>query len=176
MSSNTYQKTDVKSNEPRINDAIKAPFVRVLKADGTQLGQMSINDARQIADESGLDIVEISPDANPPVVKIIDYGKWRYNKEKTENKKNKDRKSTKEVRFSIGISDHDVKTKMKMVERFLKQGDNVMVKVIMRGRENAHQDIGILRMETIINLAEGMYKNKTDVRQDKNVIQCMFFA
>lgn len=159
-----------------MNDQITSPFVRVIGDDGSQLGQMSIGEAIRLASDDGLDLIEISPDAKPPVVKITDYGKWRYNKEKAEGKRQKDKKVTKEVRFSINISDNDVKTKMKMVERFLKQGDNVNVKVIMRGRENAHQEIGMERMESIVMLASGMYKSKTEIKKDKNVIQCMFFA
>ena len=168
-------KTQTKNSEPRVNRQITSQTVRVVDEEGGQLGIMSITDALEKAESLELDLIEISPEANPPVVKVIDYGKWKYKKEKLEQKNAKEKKSTKEVRFSISISDNDLKTKISMIQKFLKQGDNVLVKVVLKGREHIKYDLGSKRMESILNSLKGSYKNSSEVKSEKNAIQCTLF-
>lgn len=168
---NTYPKND----EPRMNIDILAKTVRVLDEIGTPIGIMDIQEALTIADSVNKDLIEISPDANPPVVRIIEYGKWKYNKLKSVQK-NKENKTTKEVRFSISISDNDLQTKIKMIEKFLKQGNNVLIKVIMRGRERVRQQLGSEKMHKIAGLVKPMSKSVGEIKIEKNVITCTFFS
>jgi translation initiation factor IF-3 len=168
-------KSQNKNSEPRVNNKITAQLVRVIDEEGSQLGVLSIQEALEKAEYMEMDLVEISPDANPPVVKVIDYGKWKYKKEKIEQKSSKEKKNTKEVRFSISISDNDLKTKINMVQKFLKQGDNVLIKVILKGRESVKYELGYKRMESILNYLKESYENKSDTKSEKNAIQCTIF-
>jgi translation initiation factor IF-3 len=165
-----------KKENIRMNSDISAKTVRVVDEEGNQLGIMSIEDALLQAESSDKDLIEISPEANPPVVKIIDYGKWRYNKIKSEQKNTKERKTTKEVRFSISISENDLNTKLKMVEKFLKQGDNVLVKVILKGRERIREQLGKEKIEKIVTIVKPIAKSVGEIKIEKNVIQCLFFS
>ena len=164
-----------KNSEPRVNNKITAQLVRAIDEEGSQLGVLSIQEALEKAEYMEMDLVEISPDANPPVVKVIDYGKWKYKKEKIEQKSSKEKKNTKEVRFSISISDNDLKTKINMVQKFLKQGDNVLIKVILKGRESVKYELGYKRMDSILNYLKESYENKSDTKSEKNAIQCTIF-
>lgn len=168
-------KPQSKNSEPRVNNKITAQTIRVVDEEGSQLGIMSLQEALEKSESMDMDLVEISPDANPPVVKIIDYGKWKYKKDKVEQKSSKEKKTTKEVRFSIAISENDLKTKINMVQKFLKQGDNVLVKVILKGRENVKYDLGSKRMDSILNQLKESYKNTSGVKSEKNAIQCTLF-
>lgn len=175
MNNQNMSKVNSKKDEPRINSDILAETVRVIDEIGNPIGIMSIQDALSIAEDENKDLIEISPDAKPPVVKVIEYGKWKYNKLKA-IQKNKDKKSTKEVRFSVSISDNDLQTKIKMIEKFLKQGDNVLIKVIMRGREKVREQLGTEKMNKIIANSKTFYKSISEVKQDKNTIQCTMFS
>lgn len=171
-----YSQKQTKKGNIRINNEILASEVRVVDEEGIQLGVMTIQDALDIAEEQEKDLIEISPEANPPVVKIIEFGKWKYNKLKAEQKNSKERKTTKEVRFSVSISENDLNTKLKMVEKFLKQGDNVLVKVILRGRERVREQLGMEKIETIVQQIKPLSKSMSEVKAEKNVIQCLFFS
>ena len=118
--------------------------VRLIDADGAQLGVMEIRRAREIADERGLDLVEVSPDAKPPVCKVLDYGKYRFEQAKKikESKKKQKIVLTKEIRLRPKIEEHDYNTKLKQTIGFLKKGNKVKVSVRFRGRELAHTDLG----------------------------------
>lgn len=175
MNNQNTSKVNSKKDETRINNDIFAETVRVIDETGNQIGILSLQEALAIADEENKDLIEISPEANPPVVKIIEYGKWKYNKLKA-IQKNKDKKTTKEVRFSISISDNDLQTKIKMIEKFLKQGDNVLVKVIMKGREKIREQLGSEKMQKIVGLVKPLSKSVGETKIEKNVIQCMFFS
>ncbi|MBD3244534.1 MAG: translation initiation factor IF-3 [Candidatus Moranbacteria bacterium] len=121
----------------RINREIKAPKVRVIDQQGNQMGIFDISQAFSRAQEEGLDLVEIVPKAQPPVVKIMDYGKFQYNKKKQE-KKNKAKSKeteTKGIRLSVNIEEHDLEIKKKRAEKFLKKGNKVSIEVILKGRE-----------------------------------------
>lgn len=117
----------------------------MIGADGENLGVMSRRDALRAAEEAGLDLVEISPGAVPPVVKILDYGKFKYEAQKKRNEARKNQKviEVKEIKMRPNIDDHDYDVKMRSVNKFLNEGDKVKVTMRFRGREMAHQDIGM---------------------------------
>src|SRR3989338_3224691 len=124
----------------RINHQIKARELRVINAQGEHLGVMSTSDALKLAEESDLDLVEISPSANPPVAKIINYDKYRYQVEKEEQQKRKSAKriEVKNIRISVRIGQHDMETKAKQADKFLTEGKKVKVEMLLRGREKAN--------------------------------------
>ncbi len=138
-----------------INEQIRDKEVRLIDEDGSQLGVMSAKDAQKIAREKNLDLVKISPKANPPVCKVIDYGKFRYEQAKKDKEARKKQNiiTLKEVRLSPNIEEHDINTKKKQAEKFLKNGDKVKVSVRFRGREMAHTNIG---REILIEFAKGL--------------------
>jgi len=128
----------------QINEEIRDREVRLIDADGGQLGVMSAAEAQRHADEAGLDLVKISPNAVPPVCKLMDYGKFRFEQAKREKeaKKNQHVVEIKEVRMSPGIDVGDFNTKVRSAQKFLADGNRVKVTVRFRGREMAHTDIG----------------------------------
>src|SRR5690606_38587091 len=138
--------------QPRLNEAIRAPQLRVIDADGKQLGVMSRAEALHEAEVAGLDLVEISPDANPPVVKIVDWGKFNYQRTKQlqKNKRNAKALEVKQMRFGLKISDHDLGVKLRKITDFLNEGHKVKIAVVYRGRENAHRDLGFKLAERVI--------------------------
>lgn len=127
-----------------INEQIRDREVRVVDDEGNQLGVMSAKDAQKIAREKNMDLVKIAPKATPPVCKIIDYGKFRYEQAKRdkEAKKKQNIINVKEVRLSPNIEQHDIDTKTKHAQKFINNGDKVKVTVRFRGREMAHTDVG----------------------------------
>jgi translation initiation factor IF-3 len=128
----------------RVNEKIRAREIRVIGSDGGQLGIMSPDQALRAAQELGLDLVEVSPDASPPVCRILDYGKYRYqlNKKAQEAKKKQKIIQVKEVKFRPKTDEHDYEFKRNNIIRFLTRGKKVKATVIFRGRENMHRDIG----------------------------------
>jgi len=127
----------------RINSQIRARDVRVISPEGEQLGIMSIKDALRAAQELDLDLVEVAPNARPPVCRIMDYGKYKYEQTKRQKEARKKQKivSIKEVRMSPKIEEHDFQVKLRNAERFLKEGNKVKVSVRFRGREVVHSDL-----------------------------------
>ncbi|MFA5041841.1 MAG: translation initiation factor IF-3 [Bdellovibrionales bacterium] len=132
-----------KDDGPRVNSDITSRQVRVVDAQGEMRGVMAIRDAIALAEESGLDLVEISPNAEPPVCKVLDYGKYKYEMQKKAAEARKKQKviELKEIKLRPTIDDHDFAIKMKSAVAFLKDGDKVKVTMRFRGREMAHQDI-----------------------------------
>ena len=128
----------------QLNEEIQDKELRVIGADGAQLGIMSSEAALALAEEQDLDLVKISPNAVPPVCKIMDYGKFRFDqmKKEKEAKKNQHIVEIKEVRMSPGIDTNDFNTKVRSAQKFLKEGDRVKVSVRFRGREMAHTNLG----------------------------------
>lgn len=126
-----------------INEQIKDKEVRVIGDDGEQLGIMSAREAQALADDKSLDLVKISPTAKPPVCKIMDYSKFKFDKAKKEKEARKKQKvvSVKELRLSPNIDKHDVQVKVKKAIEFLKNGDKVKISIKFRGRELGHTDI-----------------------------------
>jgi len=144
------------ANEHLINEQIRERSVRVVSESGEQLGIMSAREAMGIADEKGLDLVMISPTAQPPVCKIMDYGKFRFEqaKRQKEAKKNQKIVTLKEVRLSPTIDTHDLETKVKSAVSFLKEGDKVKVSLRFRGRQMAHTDKGLVVMNEFFSKVE----------------------
>ncbi len=126
--------------------------MRVISADGAQLGIMSSKEAQLKAHEAGLDLVEISAGANPPVVKIIDWGKYQYQKMKEQSKAKKKAKSSelKQIRLGLKIGENDLNIKIRKINEFLEDGDRVKVMLVFRGREMAHKEVGVDLMNKII--------------------------
>ncbi len=137
------------ANEHQINEQIRDKSVRVVSDEGEQLGIMSAREAMNIAEEKGLDLVKISPNAQPPVCKIMDYGKFRFEqaKKQKEAKKNQKIITIKEMRLSTNIDKHDLDVKAKNVSKFLKAGDKVKISLRFRGRQMTHTDLGREVME-----------------------------
>jgi translation initiation factor IF-3 len=131
---------------------IQAPQLRVIDEDGQQLGIMTRQEALRLAIDQELDLVEISPNANPPVAKIVDWGKYNYQRTKQQQKNRKLAKTAelKQMRFGLKISDHDLGVKLKKVTGFLEDGHKVKIVIFYRGREMAHKDIGFKLAERVI--------------------------
>jgi translation initiation factor IF-3 len=137
--------------QDRRNEEITAPRVRVIDADGSQVGVIATREALAKAEEAGLDLVEVSPNADPPVCKIMDYGKFIYQKEKQQQAAKKKQKQiqVKEVKFRPTTEDADYQTKLRALLRFLEEGDKVKVTVRYKGREMAHQELGMQLIERV---------------------------
>jgi translation initiation factor IF-3 len=129
---------------PRVNEEIRSREVHLILQDGANRGTVSIAEALQAAQESGLDLVEISPNAAPPIVKILDYGKYKYQEQKKAAEARKKQKvvEVKELKYRPMIDDHDYEVKMRAMQRFFEEGDKVKVTLRFRGREMAHQELG----------------------------------
>ncbi|MEW5837675.1 MAG: translation initiation factor IF-3 [Pseudomonadota bacterium] len=142
-----------KDDEPRLNTEITAREIRLIDAEGNQVGIVSRYEALRMAEEAELDLVEISPQASPPVCKIMNYGKFRYQQQKKANEARKNQKviEVKEVKFRPGTEEADYQVKLRNVTRFLEDGDKVKITLRFRGREMAHQNIGMQMYERIEN-------------------------
>ncbi len=140
-----------KREGPRINEDIEVSEVRLVAEDGEQLGVVALDAALQRAADSGLDLVEVSPNASPPVCKIIDYGKLKYQEQKKKNEARKKQKTieVKEIKLRPNIDTHDYDVKMRSARRFIDDGDKVKVTLRFRGREMAHQDLGAQVLERV---------------------------
>jgi len=130
---------------PRINEEIGVMRVRLVDERGNMVGVVGRNEALQMAADAGLDLVEISPNADPPVCKILDYGKFKYEEQKKKNEARKKQKiiEVKEIKLRPSIDDHDYQVKMRSMNKFIEEGDKVKVTMRFRGRELAHQDLGM---------------------------------
>ncbi|MFW5998171.1 MAG: translation initiation factor IF-3 [Bacillota bacterium] len=136
----------------RVNDQIRSRKVRLVDQEGEQIGIKSLNEAQEMADKRGFDLVEVAPQANPPVCKIMDYGKYKYEqaKKKKEAKKNQNVMNVKEVQMGVNIEEHDFKVKLKQAKRFLNNKDKVRVRLKFRGRELMHKELGYDLMDKLI--------------------------
>ena len=136
---------------PKINEAIRAREVRLIDQDGQNVGVVPRVDAQAKATEAGLDLVEISPDAEPPVCKILDFGKFKYQEQKkaAEARKNQKVVEIKEIKMRPSIDDHDYDVKMRAIKRFFEEGDKVKVTLRFRGREMAHQELGYRLLQRV---------------------------
>jgi translation initiation factor IF-3 len=130
---------------PRVNQEIMVPRVRLVDERGEMIGVVTRNEALQRATEAGLDLVEVAANADPPVVKILDYGKFKYEEQKRKNEARKKQKviEVKEIKLRPGIDDHDYEVKMRSMVKFIEEGDKVKVTMRFRGRELAHQELGM---------------------------------
>ena len=138
-------------SDPRINDRIRVPEVRLVGALGEQVGVVKIEDALRMAQEADLDLVEVSPQSSPPVAKLMDFGKFKYEAAQKirEARKNQVNTVLKTVRFGLKIDGHDYGTKKAQIEKFLKAGDKVKVMVVFRGREQSRPEMGIKLLQKL---------------------------
>jgi len=136
----------------RVNHKIRVPEVRLNGADGAPIGIMQTRDALRMAQEQELDLVEISPNAKPPVCRIMDYGKYRYNqgRKQREQRKHQHQTVVKEIKFRPGVEQHDYETKLSHVRDFLEKGNKVKLTLTFRGRQNAHRELGEAVLERVI--------------------------
>ena len=139
-----FQYRAKKDSGPRTNEQITASEVRVISSTGTQLGIISIREALNHAEDEGFDLVEVSPDAKPPVCKILDYGKLKYKEQKSKKEAKKKQKTieVKEIKMRPGIDTHDYEVKVKALKKFISGGNKVKVSMRFRGREMEHQNLG----------------------------------
>jgi len=140
-----FQYRPKKDIGPRTNEQITASEVRVISSTGSQLGIISIREALNYAEDEGYDLVEVSPDAKPPVCKIIDYGKLKYKEQKSKKEAKKKQKTieVKEIKMRPGIDTHDYQVKVKALKKFISGGNKVKVSMRFRGREMEHQNLGL---------------------------------
>ena len=160
-------------SELLINEEIREREVRVIDADGTQLGIMATKDALRIAQEKELDLINIAPQAKPPVCKILDYGKYRFEQAKREKEAKKKQKviEVKEVRLSPNIEDHDMETKARMAVEFLQGGDKVKVSVRFRGRELTRTEVGKVVLDQFVkSIADYAEVEKTPKMEGRSMV------
>jgi translation initiation factor IF-3 len=151
------------SDKIRINEKIRGKEFRIISDEGEQLGIMSSNEAMELARQKGLDLVEISPNAKPPVCKIMDYGKYKYEQARRakEAKKNQKQIVVKEVKFSARIDQHDFDTKVKQVEKFLEKDNKIKVTLVLFGRERMYADLGI----EVLDMVADRFADKAEVEK-----------
>lgn len=156
----------ISKQELQINEQIRDKELRVIDSDGTQLGIMPLRRAMELAEQKNLDLVKIAPQANPPVCKIIDYGKFRFEQAKREKEARKNQKviDIKEIRLSLKIDTHDFETKVGHAKKFLAGGDKVKVSVRFRGREMAHPELGTVLIQ---RFADALAETGTIDKQPK---------
>lgn len=153
----THKRRPAINQSIRINESIRAQELRVIGSDGEQLGIMSRSDALKAAEEAGVDLVEISPNAAPPVAKIVDWGKYQYQKMKElqKNRKSSKQSELKQMRFGLKIGAGDLEIKLRKIREFLAAGHKVRIQIFYRGREMAHKELGYEMIDRIANLLEG---------------------
>ena len=148
---NCHVDKEYQISDPRINDRIRVPEVRLVGPKGEQVGVVKIEDALRMAQDADLDLVEVSPQSNPPVAKLMDFGKFKYEaaQKVREARKNQVNTVLKTVRFGLKIDGHDYGTKKSQIEKFLKAGDKVKVMVVFRGREQSRPEMGIKLLQKL---------------------------
>jgi translation initiation factor IF-3 len=156
----------VQKDGPRVNEDIRVREVHLIDKDGANRGNVLIADALRLAQEAGLDLVEISPNAVPPVCKLLDYGKYKYQEQKKAAEARKKQKvvEVKEIKFRPMIDDHDYLVKMRSMQRFFEEGDKVKVTLRFRGREMAHQELGTQLLNRVKEDTGKMAKVEMDAR------------
>jgi translation initiation factor IF-3 len=146
------EETAIREQRVRVNDQIRISPVRLIDADGEQVGIVALDEAKTRASEAGLDLVEVAPDARPPVCRLMDYGKFKYEEARRarEAKKKQHTMQVKEVKYRPGIEDHDYEFKTRHVRRFLEDGDKVKVTMMFRGRQLSHPELGLEVLERVL--------------------------
>ena len=160
--------------EYRVNRQIRAKEVRLIDENGKQIGIVPLQDAIRIAEEKGLDLVEIAPQANPPVCKILDYGKFIYELKKKEKEARKKQREhaieVKDIMLSLRIDEHDLKVKLKHMREFLMDGDKVRVRIRFRGRENLHPELGDKLANRIIEDLSDVGQLEAPIKKEGNFL------
>ncbi len=164
-----------KGNDVIMNEMITAPELRCMGADGSQLGIISTRDALALADEDGLDLVLVAADAKPPVAKIMDYGKFKYQQEKKQKEAKKNQKVivVKEVKFSVKIAENDINYKVKHIIEFLEKGYHVKCRVFLKGREMAHPEGGVEVLERVWPMIEDHSNRDGEPKQEGRFVNMM---
>ncbi|MBN2366269.1 MAG: translation initiation factor IF-3 [Calditrichaeota bacterium] len=157
-----------KDTDVRVNDQIRVQKVRLISPDGDQIGIVPTDEALQKAVNYGLDLVEVSPNAKPPVCRIMDYGKYKYEQSKKEkiSKKKQHIITVKEIRLRPRTDDHDLETKMRHARKFLEQKNKVKITILFRGREMAYQDFGFELMEKVQESLEDVGKVESEPKME----------
>lgn len=150
-------RNDDRAKEPRVDRRIRVPEVMVIDAEGNKLGVMDTREALRRAEEQGLNLVEVAPNSRPPVCRILDYGRYKYDLKQSAKKKKKNQVvvEIKEVKFRPKVDKHDFDFKMRHVERFLSEGNKVKVTIMFRGRELAHINIGEDVLKRVLAVVDG---------------------
>ena len=163
-------------NEPRINQRIRVAEVRLIDEDGTQIGVVSRDEALDLAKQRELDLVEVSPTAKPPVCKVMDYGRYKYetSKKEKDNKKKQHVIHVKEIRMRPKISQHDYDFKAKKARKFIEGGDKVKATVLFRGRENAYPDHGLRLIKRLEEELEDVAKLEVQPRKEGRMMTAFF--
>jgi translation initiation factor IF-3 len=164
------------SVEPRINDRIRVPEVRLVGPNGEQVGIVAIGDALRLAQEADLDLVEVAPTARPPVCKLMDYGKWKYEtaQKAREARRNQVHTVIKEMKLRPKIDPHDYETKKGHVVRFLKAGDKVKITIMFRGREQSRPELGFRLLKRLAEDVQELGYVEFEPKQDgRNMIMVM---
>ena len=157
----------------RVNHRIRVPEVRCIDAEGEQVGVIKIEDAQRMAREKGLDLVEVSPNAKPPVCRIMDYGKYKYEERRKEKSAKKHQVATtlKEVKFHANVEEHDYQTKLAHIKQFLDKGHRVKASLYFRGRENIHRELGFELFKRVARDCDGMGQAEGEPRlYGKNLV------
>ena len=157
-----------RNDGPRVNHQINVPQVRLVREDGSMVGVVPTREAISMAADAGLDLVEVSPNAEPPVCKILDLGKFKYEEQKRKNEARKKQKviEVKEIKLRPGIDIHDYEVKMRSVHRFLEEGDKVKVTMRFRGREMAHQELGVKVLDRVKSDLDEIAKVESQPRME----------
>ncbi len=166
----------IKEPRVRVNDQIRISPIRLIDADGEQVGIIALDEARERAEESGLDLVEVAPGARPPVCRLMDYGKFKYEEARKarEARKKQHTVQVKEVKYRPGIEDHDFEFKTRHVRRFLEDGDKVKVTMTFRGRQMSHPEFGIEVLERVVEEVSDVGKIESQpTREGRSMIMML---
>ncbi len=158
----------VKTVGPRINQRIRVKQVRLIDDIGEMRGIVEINDALALAAEKGMDLVEIAPEQRPPVCRLMDYGKFKYEQKKKEqaSKRKQHHVQVKEVRVRPKIADHDIEVKVKKARQFLEEGDKVQINCLFRGREMMHKELGVKIMRDVYTRLQDIAKVEREPHEE----------
>jgi translation initiation factor IF-3 len=163
-------------NLPKVNYEIRAQRVKLIDENRHLLGEFEIKDAVRFAREKGFDLVEVGPESTPPICRLMDFGRYVYEKKRQERESHKHvhRPRVREMRFSLKISDHDYQVKLNKTKEFLNDGDRVKVKLRLRGREMLHSNLGMKVLERVVTDLDAIAKPEAPPKQEENIIMVNF--
>ncbi len=161
---------------PKVNREIRAQMVKIVDEDGTMLGEFNIKEAMRMARTKELDLVEVAPNAKPPVCRLMDFGRYVYEKKRQEReaRKHQHRTTARGMRFSLKISEHDYQVKLAKVKEFLMDGDRVKISLRLRGREMLHADMALKMLQKMQLDLDGLGKPEADPRKENNIFMITF--
>ncbi|MDX1492883.1 MAG: translation initiation factor IF-3 [Longimicrobiales bacterium] len=166
------RKGEISEKRVRVNEQIRISPVRLIQDDGEQIGIVSIDEARERAEDRGMDLVEVAAEARPPVVKMMDYGKFKYEADRArrEARKKQHTIKVKEVKFRPGIEDHDYQFKVGHAKRFLEEGNKVKLTMMFRGRQVTHPEIGLEVLQRVVGDLEEIGKVESNASMEGRVM------